>query len=128
MPTCRFCESTYPREYFIHGIGPRKDVCQRCGLSEGLINEEEATMLFDAGLANSRLTLFTRRWSPWLWVLALWGLWFTLLSNIPTWGIFALVVLLLLSLFLPLNHLLGRARYSAVLARLTPEHERPPGH
>ena len=128
MPTCRFCFATYPREFFIIGVGPRKDVCQRCGIEEGLIEESEAVMLFDAGLASSRLTLLSRRWAPILWVLALWGLWFVILSSIPTWGMFSLIVLIIVSLVLPVNMMLNRAKYSALFSGLTPTHQRPPGH
>ncbi|MBT6973203.1 MAG: hypothetical protein HOA04_08900 [Euryarchaeota archaeon] len=128
MPACRFCFATYPREFFILGNGPRKDVCQRCGIEEGLIEESEAVMLFDAGLASSRLTLLSRRWAPILWVLALWGMWFVILSSIPTWGMFSLIVLIVVSLVLPVNMMLNRAKYSALFSNLTPAHQRPPGH
>ena len=128
MPACRFCFTTYPREFFILGNGPRKDVCQRCGIEEGLIEESEAVMLFDAGLASSRLTLLSRRWAPILWVLALWGMWFVILSSIPTWGMFSLIVLIVVSLVLPVNMMLNRAKYSALFSNLTPAHQRPPGH
>jgi hypothetical protein len=128
MPACRFCFATYPREFFILGDGPRKDVCQRCGVKEGMIEESEAVMLFDAGLASSRLTLLSRRWAPMLWVLALWGMWFVILSSIPTWGIFSLIVLILVTLVLPVNMILNRAKYSALFSGLTPAHQRPPGH
>ena len=128
MPACRFCFAIYPREFFILGNGPRKDVCQRCGIEEGLIEESEAAMLFDAGLASSRLTLLSRRWAPILWVLALWGMWFVILSSIPTWGMFSLIVLIIVSLVLPVNMMLNRAKYSALFSGLTPTHQRPPGH
>ena len=128
MPACRFCFATYPREFFILGNGPRKDICQRCGIEEGMIEESEAVMLFDAGLASSRLTLLSRRWAPILWVLALWGMWFVILSSIPTWGMFSLIVLIVVSLVLPVNMMLNRAKYSALFSNLTPAHQRPPGH
>jgi len=126
MPTCRFCQGTYPREYFIHGVGPRKDVCQRCGVDKGMIEQSDASMIFDSSLANSRLTLLSRRMSIWLWILAIWIFWFALFSNISIW--ISLPVLTILTIAMLTYHLFGRARYSAMLSRLTPEHERPPGH
>ena len=126
MPACRLCHATYPREYFIHGIGPRKDVCQRCGLEKGLIEESESTMIFDSGLANSRLNLLSRRLSIWLWILAIWFLWFTLLSQINIW--ISLAVLIFITAGLLVFHMFGKPRFEAMLLRLTPEHERPPGH
>lgn len=126
MPACRLCHGTYPREYFIHGNGPRKDVCQRCGLEKGMIEESEAAMLFDTSLANSRLNLLSRRLSIWLFIIAIWFLWFALLSDLSIW--ISLPALTIITIGLLILHMFGRPRYRAMLLRLTPEHERPPGH
>ncbi len=129
MPTCRLCSSTYPREYFIHGNGPRKDVCVRCGVDHGYIDATEAPSLFDKSTAEARFGAYARRWSPVLWLSLLWILWGSLMSSIEVWGIFTLILLLIATLFTPFSMIfLSRSKHQATIQRLTPDYERPPGH
>ena len=127
MPNCRICGAFYPREFFIGGVGHRKDVCVRCGLEKGMVTKDEVPAYFSVSTSNARLNLLTRRWSPWLWLLTIWGFWFVIPSSGIFWWI-SLVTLLLLSLFLPLYHFLKTPHYNAMMALITPEFERPPGH
>nr|MBC8517852.1 hypothetical protein [Euryarchaeota archaeon] len=128
MPACRHCHSTYPREYFIHGIGPRKDVCVRCGVDKGLVEESDVPTLYPSKLANARIALRARRYSGFLWVGLLWILWITFFGSVPTWGLISGIALLLITLALPAKFILGYAKYQATLAKLTPTYERPKGH
>ena len=64
MPLCRSCNGTFAREYFIHGNGPRAQICVRCGLEQGLVTKEEVPTFFDEGLIASRLSVVSRRWAP----------------------------------------------------------------
>ena len=41
MPTCRYCLGTFSREQFIHGNGPRAQVCIRCAVEMKIATEEE---------------------------------------------------------------------------------------
>ena len=45
MPLCR-CQRD-PHEYFIHGNGPRAQICVRCGLEQGLVSKEDVPTFFD---------------------------------------------------------------------------------
>lgn len=128
MPACRLCSANYPREYFIHGVGPRKDVCVRCGVKHGMVEESEVPVLFDERTSMARLSLRARRYGAFLWIGILWGVWFSVLGDIAVWGLVSAIVLGLLTLILPIRFLLGSAAYQASLARLTPNYARPPGH
>ena len=44
MPTCRYCLGTFSREQFIHGNGPRAQVCIRCAVEMKIATEEEILM------------------------------------------------------------------------------------
>ena len=128
MPACRHCQGTYPREYFIHGNGPRKDVCVRCGVDKGLVEESEVPAYYSKDLANARINLRARRYSGFLWIGVLWVIWISYFGNIPLWGMASGIALLLISLVLPVQFILGHAKYQAKLAHLTPSYERPKGH
>ena len=128
MPACRHCGSTYPREFFIHGNGPRAQVCAQCGLDKGLVTKEEVPILFEIRLANARFSAVARRYSIFLYVpfpLALWG--FTL-SDIKPWGLFFLGLLIILTLLAPVIFIYRGGRYSGDMARLSPAYDRPKGH
>ena len=94
MPTCRLCFSVYPREQFIHGNGPRAQVCVRCGVEQGMVTEEEAASLYE----------------------------------VDPWGLYTLIILAVFTLIVPIYMLFFSSKHMAVMARLTPEYERPEGH
>jgi len=112
----------------IHGNGPRKDICVRCGVEKGLVEKEEVPVLYEKGLANARLNLVARRYSPWFWLVILWSVWFVLISSIAVWKWVILGILLLSTLALPVLHIISSAKYTAAVAKLTPEYETPEGH
>ena len=128
MPTCRFCSSVYPRNQFIHGVGPRAQVCVRCGLDKGMVSEEEAPSFYSAELSNSRFSIIARYWSPALWLVAVWCAWAALLFPVEPWGLYTLVLLALATLALPVYMFMTRVKYLANIARLTPAYQTPPGH
>ena len=102
MPTCRLCFSVYPREQFIHGIGPKAQVCVRCGLENGLVTEEEVASLYNKSTANARFSALARRWSPLMWLSVLWIVWIVLLNEVDPWGLYTLILLALFTLVVPL--------------------------
>ena len=128
MPACRHCGSTYPREFFIHGVGPRAQVCAQCGLDKGLVTKEEVPLLFDQQLANARFSAVARRYSIFLYVPFLWALWGFTLSDIKPWGLFFLGLLIVLTLLAPVIFIYRGGRYSGDMARLSPAYDRPKGH
>lgn len=128
MPTCRFCSGTYTRENFIHGNGPRAQVCARCGVEKKFITEEEAANLFDDKLRNARLSIVARRYSMFLYIPVLWTLWIMFLSSVQPWGIYFLLILVALTLFSPVWFFIRSAQFAGDMARLTPAYETPKGH
>ena len=128
MPLCRSCNGTLAREYFIHGTGPRTQVCVRCALDQGLVTKEEVPTFFDEGLIASRLSVVSRRWGPAITLIMGWTFWSTFLTGVRPWGTYVLVLLGIGTLLLPAQILLFRAKYTSDMSRLTPSHERPKGH
>lgn len=128
MPTCRICSSKYPRNYFIHGIGPRTPVCVRCGVEQGFVTEEEAPTLFNTSQKNARFSVVARRYSFFLYLPMLWIFWSTSLSEVTPWGMYFLIILIILTLLTPLWFIYRSSQFSGDMARLTPAHERPKGH
>ncbi len=128
MPTCRHCGSTYPREFFIHGNGPKTQVCVRCGVDHGLVTQDEVPVLFDKNTSSARFSTVARRYSIFLYIPFLWTLWGMFLSDVEPWGLFFLGLLLLLTLLAPVLFLYRGGRFSGQMARLTPAYERPKGH
>ena len=128
MPACRHCGSTYPREFFIHGNGPRAQVCAQCGLDQGLVTKEEVPILFEKQLANARFSAVTRRYSIFLYIPFLWALWGFTLSDVKPWGLFFLGLLIVLTLLAPVIFIYRGGRYSGDMARLRPAYDRPKGH
>lgn len=128
MPTCRHCGSTYPREFFIHGNGPKTQVCVRCGVDHGLVNQDEVPVLFDKSTSSARFSTVARRYSIFLYIPFLWTLWGMFLSDVEPWGVFFLGLLLLLTLLAPVLFLYRGGRFSGQMARLTPAYDRPKGH
>jgi len=128
MPTCRHCYATYAREQFIHGNGPKAQVCVRCGLEKGLVTEEEVASLYNSSTSNARFSALARRWSPLMWLGVLWTVWMLLLSNVDPWGLYTLILLGVFTLIVPLYMLFLSSKHMAIMTRLTPEYERPKGH
>ena len=128
MPTCRHCRFTGNRMNFIHGNGPRKDICANCGVKLDLVSSEEATNLFSKEVANARLNLISRRWGPLFWIIILWNAWFFFIRTITIWNWVVFALLVLLTLTFPIFNLISSATYSAKLAKITPDYERPDGH
>ncbi len=128
MPTCRHCGSTYPREFFIHGNGPKTQVCVRCGVDHGLVSKEEVPVLFDKSTSSARFSTVARRYSIFLYIPFLWTLWGMFLADVQPWGLFFLGLLLLLTLLAPVLFLYRGGRFSGQMARLTPAYDRPKGH
>lgn len=128
MPTCRLCAFTGERTHFIHGVGPRKDVCARCGVEQGFVSAEEAPNYYSKELAGARWNLVARRWAPWFWLSVLWSLWIVLLADVAGWNLVSLGILVIVSLLLPARHFLNSAAFNAELQKVTPDYERPKGH
>lgn len=128
MPTCRHCGSTYPREFFIHGNGPKTQVCVRCGVDQGLVTKEEVPIFFDKNTSSARFSAVARRYSIFLYIPFLWTLWGMFLADVQPWGLFFLGLLLLLTLLAPVLFLYRGGRFSGQMARLTPAYDRPKGH
>ena len=128
MPACRHCGSTYPREFFIHGNGPKTQVCVRCGVEQGLVSEDDVPVLFNKNTASARFSAVAQRYSIFLYIPFLWTLWGMFLSDVEPWGLFFLGLLILLTLMAPVLFLYRGRRFSGQMARLTPSYDRPKGH
>ena len=128
MPTCRLCYGTYNRDQFIHGNGPRAQVCVRGGVEKGLVTEAEVASLYNKSTANARFSAIARRWSPLMWLTVLWTAWTLFLSEVDPWSTYTLILLVVFTLFVPIYMLFLSSKHMAVMARLTPEYERPKGH
>jgi len=113
---------------FIHGNGPKKDVCVNCGVNMGLTSQEDATNLYSDEVANARMNLFSRRWAPFFWIIILWNAWYFFIIDIEVWKWVFLGILILITLALPLYLLISSAAYSAKMHEITPDHKRPDGH
>ena len=128
MPTCRHCYGTYAREQFIHGNGPNSQVCVRCGVEMGLVPQEEAASLYDKSTTNARFSALARRWSPIMWLSVVWIAWTVYIKDVDPWGLYTLILLGIFTLLVPVYMLFLSSKHMAVMARLTPEYERPKGH
>ena len=128
MPTCRYCLGTFSRDQFIHGNGPRAQVCIRCAVDMKIATDEEAENLYSEKLRNARLSLVARRYSMFLYIPVLWTLWGMYISSVEPWGLYFLLLLIGLTLFAPAWFFIRSAHFAGNLARLTPEYERPKGH
>lgn len=128
MPTCRHCYGTYARDQFIHGNGPKSQVCVRCGVEKGLATEDEVASLYNKSAANARFSALARRWSPLMWLGVLWIAWILFISDVEPWDLYTLILLGLFTLLVPLYMFIFSSKHMAVMARLTPEYERPKGH
>ena len=122
MPTCRYCLGTFAREHFIHGNGPRAQVCIRCGVDKKMATEEEVSNLYNDELRNARLSLVARRYSMFLYIPVLWTLWGMYISSVDPWGLYFLFILIGLTLFAPVWFIIRSAHFAGNLARLTPDY------
>ena len=84
--------------------------------------------MFNGELANARFGIVARRYSILLYIPILWTLWLTTLSDVEPWGLYFLVLLLLLTLLGPVWFIYRGGKFSGDMARLTPQYERPKGH
>ena len=128
MPTCRHCYGTYNRDLFIHGNGPKAQVCVRCGVEKGLVAKEEVASLYDRSTANARFSALARRWSPLMWLSVIWIAWILYIKDVDPWGLYTLILLAVFTLLVPVYMFFFSSKHMAVMARLTPEYERPKGH
>ena len=128
MPTCRHCSGTYNRDQFIHGNGPKAQVCVRCGVEKGLVAKEEVASLYDRSTANARFSALARRWSPLMWLSVIWIAWILYIKDVDPWGLYTLILLAVFTLLVPVYMFFFSSKHMAVMARLTPEYERPKGH
>ena len=128
MPTYRLCASTYPREFFIHGNGQYTQVCVQCGVDKGLVKKEDVPILFEKSTSSARFSTIARRYSIFLYLPFLWVLWGSTLSGVEPWGLFFLILLILLTLAAPVLFIYRGGQYSGDMARLTPAYDRPKGH
>jgi len=128
MPTCRHCYGTYNRDQFIHGNGPKAQVCVRCGVEKGLVAKEEVASLYDRSTANARFSALARRWSPLMWLSVIWIAWILYIKDVDPWGLYTLILLAVFTLLVPVYMFFFSSKHMAVMARLTPEYERPKGH
>ena len=120
MPACRICTQNYPLDQFVSGNGPRYQVCVRCAVDNDLVNREDTPQLYSDDLVKERISLFSRRYRMWIFVLFGWLLYLTLGRGIELWSSVFLVVLIVSTIVTPVMHYLASARFNAELARLTP--------
>ena len=118
MPLCRSCNGTFAREYFIHGNGPRAQICVRCGLDQGLVTRKTFHLLRRE----------PHRFAPFCGLSTMGALdhdsdGMDPVADLPdrrvSLGHLRAVLLGLGTLLLPAQILLYRAKYSGDMARLT---------
>tara|TARA_B110000914_G_C15245846_1_gene346324 strand:- start:250 stop:540 length:291 start_codon:yes stop_codon:yes gene_type:complete len=94
--------------------------CVRCAIEQGMVDPDEVPQLYSDELVNARMALFSRRYGPWALIVIGWSLFFSFGNDIGVWSNIFLVTLLIGTLFTPVIHFLGTARFKAKLSRLTP--------
>ena len=97
-------------------------------MEKGLVTEAEVASLYNKSTANARFSAIARRLSPLLWLTVLWTAWTLFLSEVDPWSTYTLILLVVFTLFVPIYMLFLSSKHMAVMARLTPEYERPKGH
>ena len=85
-------------------------------------------MLFEKNTSSARFSAVARRYSVFLYLPFLWVLWGATLSDVEPWGLFFLILLILLTLAAPVLFIYRGGQYSGDMARLTPAYDRPKGH
>jgi hypothetical protein len=93
-----------------------------------LVTEDEVASLYDKSIANARFSALARRWSPLMWLSVLWVAWIVFIRDVDPWGLYALILLAVFTLLLPVYMIFFSSKHMAVMARLTPDYERPRGH
>ena len=109
MPVCRLCKQNYPQSQFITGNGPRYQVCARCGVEHGLADPEDTPQLYSDEILNARLSLYMG-----------WILFLSIGRGIELWSGLFFGVLAISSLIIPVLHIMGKTRFLAELAKITP--------
>lgn len=84
--------------------------------------------MYDGGLGSARLQIMARRYSIFLYIPLLWTLWIMVIKDIQPWGLYFLLLLLVLTLITPVWFIYRGGQYSGDMARLTPAYDRPKGH
>ena len=120
MPVCRLGKQNYPQAQFITGTGPRYQVCARCGVEHGLADPQDTPQLYSDEILNARLSLYTRRHLPWVSVLMGCILFLYIGRGIELWSGLFFGVLAISSLIIPVLHIMGKTRFLAELAKITP--------
>ena len=120
MPTCRMCTQNYPNDQFAKGNGPRYLVCARCAVEHDMLAPGEISPLYSDEVATARLSLFSRRYRPWVLIVIGWTLFLNLGQGIPPWSTLFLATLALLTVVTPVRHFMTRTKFRSELARLTP--------
>jgi hypothetical protein len=85
-----------------------------------MVDSEEVPQLYSDELVNARMSLFSRRYAPWVLVILGWSLYFSFGNGLGIWSIIFLVSLVIVTLLAPVIHFLGTARFKANLLKLTP--------
>ena len=76
--------------------------------------------LYSDEILNARLSLYTRRHLPWVSVLMGWILFLSIGRGIELWSGLFFGVLAISSLIIPVLHIMGKTRFLAELAKITP--------
>ena len=97
-------------------------------MDHGLVTKEEVPVLFEKSTSSARFSTVARRYSIFLYLPFLWVLWGSTLSDVEPWGLFFLILLILLTLAAPVLFIYRGGQYSGDISRLTPAYDRPKGH
>ena len=92
------------------------------------MKKEDFPVLFEKNTSSARFSTIARRYSIFLYLPFLWVLWGSTLSGVEPWGLFFLILLILLTLAAPVLFIYRGGQYSGDMARLTPAYDRPKGH
>ncbi len=120
MPVCRMCTQNYPVNQFVRGNGPRYLVCARCAVEHDMMAPGETPLLYTNEVARARLSLFSRRYRPWVLIIIGWTLFLSMGRSIPPWSTLFLIVLIILTLTTPVRHFMTRTKFNFELSRLSP--------
>ena len=90
------------------------------GVEQGFVTPDEVPQLYSDEITRARTSLFARRYGIWATLIVAWSAWLTIGQGITFWTPAIFVALILMSIFAPIRHILGAARFKAELRRLTP--------
>jgi hypothetical protein len=85
-----------------------------------MVEPDEVPQLYSDELVNARMSLFSRRYAPWVLVFLGWALYFSFGNNLGIWSLIFFVSLIIITLIAPVIHFFGTARFKANLLKLTP--------